>query len=497
MRAVSPKLMQNIEKEFMEKHNFPSLLLMERAALAVAKHCLNHCSKGNKIAVLAGCGNNGGDAYALARLLFSHGISCDVYALAEPKTPDAKENRRLLESIYHPNFYDLEKFEDREYAIIVDGIFGTGFKGAVNNNLIPTFERINQSKSYKISIDIPSGLNGETGYVETIAIKDDETICLQIIKQGLLLSMAPEYTGKIFLENIGIESELGIGSIIVDNEMAQNLLKPISPIAHKGKLGSVLIVAGSTNYAGAALMNCRAAINTGVGLITLASNEHTISLIQQSEMLPMGRIIETEVQKNDLLSELGNYDCISVGSGLEDSDENKAFVLNIIKIAKEKHIKCVLDAQALNFIAKSNIKLNENFLITPHPGEAARLISCSTEDVLKDYIGSCKAIYEKYGSNIILKGARSLIYDGENFAINSSGSPVLAKGGSGDCLCGIAAALIANNSIEQSIFTKAALACFILGRAGEIASKKYGEYSGNGLKAINLISASVADELLL
>lgn len=498
MKAISPKLMQSLEKEFIDKHDFPTLILMEQAALQVAKHCLLYSKAGDKAAILAGCGNNGGDAYALARILYSYGINCDIYALDYPKTHDAIENRRLFESIYTSKIFSLDEFEDKDYAIIADGLFGTGFRGGVDDELKEVFERINNSGSYRIAIDIPSGLNGNTGYVESFAIKANETICFHKLKQGLLLSSAPEYTGKIYVENIGIEDRYDEGIIVADEEYFKDMIKPLSKIAYKNMLGSLLVVAGSTNYAGAALMNCKAAINTGIGLITLASNEHTIAVLQASEMLPMGRVIESEEQKQNLLKELSDYDCISIGSGLENNVKNKKLVFDIIDIAKKHNIYCVIDAQALNFIANNdNIVLGANFIITPHPGEAARLLKCTTKDILRDYKAACEALYKKFSANIILKGARSLIYDGQQFAINKSGSPALAKGGSGDCLCGILAALTANKSMEESVFNKAALACFILGRAGELAEKKYGEYSSNGIRTINLISASVADELLM
>lgn len=496
MKAITPKHMADIEHKFMNEHSYSSILLMEQAAISVLYYCLPHCNVDDKVAILAGKGNNGGDAYALARLLFSRGIICDVYCTDYPKTNDAIENRRLLESIYQPNIYSISEFEDKGYSLIVDGIFGTGFYGDLPHDISKVFDKVNDSSAYKIAIDIPSGLDGSTGYASN-AFVADETICFHKLKQGLLLSLAPKYTGRIHIENIGILDNSNDGLYVVDNSFVADMLKPISPIAYKGKQGNLLVIAGSDSYAGAALMNCKAAIRSGIGLITLASNEHTVGLLQSSELTPIGRILDSDASKEKLLSDIDKYDCVSIGSGMESSTLNDNFVISLIENIKYKNINCVLDAEAINIVARHKIRLASNFTITPHPGEAARLLGIEVTNVIKDYIACASRLYQDYGANIILKGARTLIYDGKNFAINTTGNASLAKGGSGDCLCGIVSALIANKSINTNIFHKSALACYIFGRASDIAVDRYGEYSSNAVTAIDFISASIADTIIM
>ncbi len=493
MYSIDPHAMQRMEQSFLIESGYPGLLLMEQAAQQLLYYAQNYVNPGQCCVLLCGTGNNGGDAYALARLLMRDGIHCKVFASGIPKTDDAGTMRRLLESVYAVEVQPLHALSLESAALIVDGLFGTGFTGAVSEELAVHICSINESTVPVLSIDVPSGLDARTGYVENIAIVATETVTFHRPKHGLFLSHAPKYIGKLQVVDIGIPAswDREDGMLVIDHAAAQALLPKLSPIAHKGNMGSILILAGSSNMAGAACIAARGARVAGGGLISVASNAHCVSLIQQTEPTVMGHVLSDKAAEEAFLDRIAKADCLVMGSGLDQSDTTSALVCAAIERAKNANIPCVLDAQALNILAEAPQKLPSHFVLTPHPGEAARMLRCTVEDVLRDYAKACAVLHEKYGAVILLKGARSLIYDGTNYATHNSGSPLLAKGGSGDALSGILGAMLAKNFVLGDTLHKTALACYIFGRASELAALKKGEYAGNALDAIEYLAQAV------
>lgn len=493
MRTIDPKAMQRMEQSFMQKSGYPSLLLMEQAAQRLYQHSLSYITAGKKCIVLCGTGNNGGDAYALARLLLRDGIACALYAAGEPGTEDARCMRRLVVNLYGQEILPLERLCLADACLVVDGLFGTGFHGAVKGDLARVIARVNQSKIPVLAIDVPSGLDARTGYVENVSLIAQETISFHRPKQGLFLSQAPLYTGKVSVADIGIPAafDVELGIELIDHTAAKALLPRLSPIAHKGDMGRVLILAGSVNMAGAACLVAKGARAAGGGLVTLASPAQCVALVQQAEPTVMGFVLEKEAQGQALLTRVPEQDCLVMGSGLDTDSRTKDLVRLCIEAAKQAKIPCVLDAEALNLLAEQPQRLPEHFVLTPHPGEAARLLRCGIQDVLRDYVAAAEQLHAQYGGVIVLKGARMLLYDGRQYALNSSGSPVLAKGGSGDVLSGILAALLAKSFLDTDLLHKAALGCYLLGRAGELAAQRKGEYAGTALDALDLLSLAL------
>lgn len=473
--AISPKTMSSIEKAFMLHSSMPSLLLMERAALSAVEEIQKIADKKSNVLILIGPGNNGGDGIAIGRILLSMEYSVDFFIYQEAKSEDCKHNFTMLKSIYAPNILTNILSLDK-YDLIIDSIFGTGFSGAFQSDKRFSIDDINSAAAKVISIDVPSGLNAEHGTVAKEAIKADYTICFQYIKEGLLLSMGPEYTGQLIVKNIGICNTLENYpfSYIVDDDFLKKYNYKNSKVAHKASNGKMLLVAGSKKYAGAALIASQAALNMGIGMLYHLSDKETCKRVQDIYHSCIS-IASDSLYINHIKQTLDMVDSIVIGPGLDESLNGQ--IIKLIEYIKTINKPCLLDAQAINALALQNIRLNTNFILSPHPMEAARLLNCSVEDIIANYKQSAKNIYEKYACSVILKGARSIIYDGKNFAIIKDSSKALARAGSGDSLCGIIGALLANNQAKNSSFVSIATACYIHSKSAIICEKTNGFYS--------------------
>ena len=469
-----------------------SLLLMEHAAIAVVDALekeLGGSCKGKKVLFLCGTGNNGGDGLAAARLFAMRGGQAEIWLSGEPKTADAKANFAWCRALDIPimNLWEMPVEEwplkgegPREHFDgYVDALLGTGIKGAPDEVttrmiLVPWHDF---SFPPVIAVDIPSGLNGLTGEVfEDAYVHADVTVTFHAPKPGLYLTKDREAVGKIIVADIGLwqmdpwhsdallleDAELHCEVL---TEKALRLL-PRRPInAHKGDCGRILIYAGSMGMAGAAAMCAKAAIAAGAGLTTIACPREIIPILQT--LVPNAMCMAIE----QVLSEKPAYDVLVLGCGLGQGEE----VWQHIKGLYDPKKPTLWDADALNLLAKQPFELGENAVITPHIGEAARLLGCSAADVMEDKLLAARKLCEKFGCTVVLKSDVTVICRMEEgkpeYMLNAIGSPAMAKGGSGDVLAGMLGALLHQKTLP---FQAAGLACLWHGRAGEVGEKKYG-----------------------
>ncbi len=480
-KTIKPDDMKKLEQDIMNTTGLKGLLLMEHAALALFKRVKAHVKKDEECIIVCGSGNNGGDGYALARLLIQNAYTCKVYYLGEPKTDDAAYNSALLKTLYpevNVIAYEGTLDFDKNASLIVDALFGTGFNGKLEGEALSLVQQMNESALPILAVDVPSGVDGNTGYVYDTAVKALETVTFHKIKTGLLLSKAIDYVGEISVANIGIPDSLDYttGALVLNDETAKMYFPKQSKNAHKGDNGKVLIIAGSPEMTGAAAIAVLAAQRAGAGLVTIAACDRvvqsTLNVCPSATAKILSENYEEAISK--LLNTIDTYDSIVIGSGLGRGEYQSKLIVDVLEYVNRLGLNCVVDADALNFIAEKGLdfKLNKNIVFTPHPKEASRLLNCDVENIIKDYSNAANNITEKYGASVVLKGACSYIKSQRRIAINTSGSPALAKAGSGDALAGIIAALLANK--KTGSFISLALGAYMLGRAAEFAENKLG-----------------------
>ncbi len=472
----------------------PSLLLMEHAALAVVdelEKALGGTCEGKQVLFLCGTGNNGGDGYAAARLFLRRGGKPTVWMLNAPKTADAKTNLQWLKQLPRIEILDLLALSEAELPFngespsrpfdgYVDALLGTGFHGQIQDALLSRmalapshdFHLDGASVPPVIAVDIPSGINGRTGEAEGPFVHADVTVTFNTPKPGLYLTKEREAVGKIVVADIGLWDMMP--ALLPDDlESDCEILHPSAlrllgkrPLqAHKGDCGRVLIYAGKMGMVGAAAMCAKAAVTAGAGLTTIACDKEIIPILQT--LVPNAMC--TEMQ--EAIKNPPAYDVFAVGCGLGQSEDIWQNILKLWHPDKPS----VWDADALNLLAKHEMKLGQHAVITPHLGEAGRLLQWPMEKIMDDRMAAAQALVEKYGCAAVLKSDVTVICGIEEgrpkYYLNAVGSPALAKGGSGDALTGILAALLHRRQGLED----AALACLWHGMAGVVGEETFGQ----------------------
>ena len=490
--TITPADMKALETRFMEENAVPGALLMEHAAVGICDAISRYTDKGTAV-FLCGPGNNGGDGYAAARLWEERGGRSHIVEITSDVHGDAQLNRQKAQMLQIP-FQRADEYENLPLCdVIVDALFGTGLARPVDGYAAALIHWANDRHllggTPVIAVDIPSGIDGTTGKaLGDEAIYATETVTFHQIKQGLLLNTAPDYVGKITVQPIGIP--IGYDSELSDNKLA--VLEPSNlhtdlfdrrQTSHKGDFGRVVLFCGSRGMAGAAALCANAAMRAGAGLTTLLCRESLLNILQT--LAPSAMCAVLPEKDGQLLPEsidiashaLERADAACIGCGLGQSDD----VLPILRLFTQADCPVVWDADALNLLATHHelLPLKESDIITPHPGEAARLLGCSTTDVTDDALAALDKLRETCGCTVLLKGARTLIADGMKTYCNLHTSPALAKGGSGDVLAGIITALRARHFPEKydwfSSIDAAAYGTLIHGLAGIRSAKIHGE----------------------
>lgn len=453
----------------------PALMLMERAGKALAQAVSEACHRlgaGDALFVCGG-GNNGGDGFVAARILHEAGEEVAVLCLAQKFSPDCA----AVKAQYKGEL--LGRIPRRRYALIVDCLFGTGLARPVEGESAALVDFINGSGAYVIACDLPSGLM-EGGIAGETCVRADETVTMGQLKQALLLSDGADVAGKISVADIGIPA-VENGAEVWENADVKAFFPRRRSNTHKGSYGTACILAGGA-YSGAAFLAAGACLKSGAGYTKLCvSGElypHAIG------KLPAAVLREYKAIDGDILG----ADALAVGMGSGVSEQLYVYIAELLTNYTGT---LVLDADALNTISAYGTEVLSKracrVVLTPHPKEFSRLAECSVKEVLADPVGMAKEFAARFGVTVLLKNNRSVITDGVRVAVNPTGSPSLAKGGSGDVLSGL---LVGTCARGVQPFEAACVASYLLGRAGELAAREMGEYAPDPSDTIAFLAAA-------
>lgn len=474
---IFPEAMRAAEARYFADSGVPSIQVMERAAKALAEVIRARVAPGSRICFACGTGGNGGDGLACARLL-RNDYDCAVILPEPPKSPDAIANRARLADLPL-----LSEAPDRRPDAWVDALFGTGLSRAPREPYAGLIRRIledHQNGSLVFAADIPSGLNGATGHAYDPCVLADETVTFQYLKAGMALADGLDACGRITVADVGFPRDFfePTGCAIWDASDAARWIPPRRRNVHKGICGHLLIIAGSFGMAGAAAMCASAALRSGAGLVTVACPRSILPILQtlapQAMCIPLAErdgAIAAEALP-DVQRALEGKDAVVFGCGL-----SRRAAPEILEAVLTRPIPAVIDADGLNLLSAHpewHRHLARRHVLTPHPGEAARLIPGLDAS---DPIAAARRLNE-LGATILLKGASTVVIVDDVAAVSASGCCGMARGGSGDILSGILGALLAESS-PRTPAVNAILASELHGLAGERAQAKYGSRAMN------------------
>ncbi|MCL2804695.1 MAG: NAD(P)H-hydrate dehydratase [Treponema sp.] len=489
MKLVTSAQMQKIERLAIEELEIPSILLMENAAIGLVKHCFKALGelKKPKVSVVCGPGNNGGDGMALARLLHVKGIETNIILAADVNEKgDAAVNYGIIKKLKIP-VVSHEHIQSALAAsdLTVDAVFGTGLSRNAQGFFKDLIEMINRYAKYVISVDIPSGVNSDTGRIMGCAVKAAQTVTFGFAKTGLYLYPGAEYAGEIHIEDISIPSQLldrvkTNAQFLTDSE-AKELLPPRKQRSNKGSFGKAAIFAGSNEMPGAAALACSAAYVTGAGLVCAYAVSHAASVVHKWQREVITRIVPDKDGMfcrdgiAQLAEEINSSGVIVIGPGIGRCPDVTEFVFELVKIAKAP---LVLDADAL-YAVSENVNILKTLkvpcVITPHPGEMSRLTGLSVSDILDNAADTALNFSKEFNVITLLKDAHTIIANPQgSYNINTTGSNALSKAGTGDVLTGMIAGFIAQGA---DVFTASILGAYYHGKSGEAAALSKSNYS--------------------
>jgi len=510
MRILTSAQMAAVDRAAQRTRNVPSLLLMERAASGAADLLLAEFRDARRVLVLCGPGNNGGDGIAAATHLASRGLSPRIATIAPPDSyrGDPSVYLRSARAAGIP-IEDLTRRTARrgpaialaESDVAVDALFGTGLTRPLTGLARRVAAELNRSGRPVLSLDVPSGLSGDHGRLLGQTVRARWTAAICALKRCHVLLPARSCCGEIAVVDIGIAEELleipRHRYRMVDREAIAPLFPPREEGSHKGTFGHVAVVAGSRGKAGAALLSARGAFRAGAGLVTIACPEslepRMTPSLPEGMTLPLpergGAVARAAAEPlNELLS---RCDAAAVGPGLGTAADTVGLLENVLRASSAP---MVIDADALNaFAGRPQFfrRRTGRTILTPHPGEAARLLGCSVRAVVDDRPARAAELARRSRAVVVLKGAGTTIADPEgNLWHNPTGSPALATAGSGDVLSGIAAALLARG-LEAA--DAAVAAAFVHGMAGEIAADARGEEGTTASDVANFVARAIQE----
>ncbi len=465
------------EYTILEK-GMPSSVLMGGAGSALAEEAAR-LLKGGRVLCVCGGGNNGGDGFVCARMLKSRRDEVDVVCFAEKFSHECETQRRKWLAV---GGEIASAIPEKEYAVVVDCLFGTGFRGRAEGKAeeaIFAINRLKEKGAKVLSADIPSGVDGENGVARGAAVRADVTLCFGELKTGVLLCDGIDCAGRVKRADIGVELPKTDYARLVDDEWAAELLPKRKKNSHKGSYGRAAIVAGGENYTGAAFLSAWACLKSGAGYTTLFVPKEILPYyyLRAPELLLCpsnegGKYAFNEEIMQDLLA----YDSVAYGMGMGVSEEvyrGAAWLL------ERYEGKLLLDADGLNSLAAyGGAEAFKNkkcaLVLTPHVKEFSRLTGLPVQEIFAGGSRLVKEIAEEWGCTLLLKGATTLLSDGEKVALSTAGNSGQAKGGSGDVLSGVVAALLSQGCAP---FDGASAGAYLAGKAAEIAARTEGEYS--------------------
>jgi NAD(P)H-hydrate epimerase len=495
MKILTSREMREIDRKTIEEIGLPGAVLMECAGLRTSEAILDRFPNiaGERIVVVAGKGNNGGDGFVIARRLHDAGAKPLVLLLAAKADlkGDAALNLGIAErvgveivEIPTPEAWKANRAKISRATVIVDAIFGTGLTKAAEGLFAAAIEAINKARGFKIAVDIPSGLSSDTFRLIGPAVKADLTVTLVAPKVAHFFPPAEDYVGELVLADIGVPPAL-----LADDRFKLETIEPAAVVsrfgprkrdAHKGTYGHLLILAGSVGKTGAAIMAAKAAYRSGAGLVTVAAPARCLPVIARSSVELMTEPLAETAAGTIALEALPRVrellkgkDAIVIGPGISTHPSTAELVCGLIPELKKP---AVIDADALNIIAgKPDILRSASapLVLTPHPGEFARLTGTTNREILDGRLDFAPKFASEFGVILVLKGYRTLVATPTGRVyVNLTGNPGMATGGSGDVLSGLLASLIMQ---EHDVLGGALAAVYLHGLAGDIAAEKLTE----------------------
>ena len=497
---VTSEEMQRYDSNTIQHFKVPGIVLMEQAALSCLQEIKNIPLTRKNVLVLAGKGNNGGDAMALARLLSQNQYSVTVCIISNSEnisngfSESAKIQYDILMSMNIPIVTNLP---DDTYDIIIDGIFGVGLSRDITGNIATVINQVNHYSGYKISLDMPSGIDATTGKIYNTAFNADMTLTFAFLKRGLYLLPGAKYAGKVVRCPIGITEKSFLDHppvMFTLNGDIYDYLPSRDPFGHKGTFGKILLIAGSQEIGGAAILSGKSSLKSGCGMLRVLTHSKQKSDILIS--IPEAMIDDYNCLEEALMQlkkGIAWADVIAVGPGIGTDAIAENLLLTIIK---ESSKPLVLDADAINLLSNNYLysilkelqdkeRSRRPLILTPHPLELARICHCDKERIMDEGIQLAVDLAKDLNAVIIKKDANTIITDGTRLALNRIGNSGMATAGSGDVLCGITASLLAQN---HEAFHTAVTSVYLHALAGDYAAKESNEYSVIASDIVNSIS---------
>lgn len=439
---------RELEQIAMQQHGINSFELMNCAGYAVFQELTRRCPDAQSVAVFCGAGNNGGDGYIIASLLLRAGFTVCVVSIGDPEklkgdALTAYQHYLAAHGVLVPFQADLDLNAD----VIVDALLGSGLNNPVTGRYAEAIATINNSPAFVLAVDMPSGLDANTGNIMNAAVKADVTMTFIALKQGLFTGQAADYCGELCYASLAIPEAVFASQTVAAVRVIHKPLLGRRRSTHKGDYGHVLIIGGDHGYSGAARLAGQAALRTGAGLVSIAtrSSHADVMNIDCPELMCHG--VETAEQLMPLLEKAS---VIAIGTGLGQSDWASE-LLTAVFVAQKP---LIIDADGLNLLGKilgnKEIPIHD-CILTPHPAEAARLLNCTTAAIQQDRFAAVKALQAKYHGVTLLKGSGTLIASSEEVAVSNTGNAGMASGGMGDVLTGVIAGLVAQGlSIQEA-----------------------------------------------
>jgi NAD(P)H-hydrate epimerase len=516
MKVATAEEMRYIERTAMDTFGLPGAILMENAGAGVARAVEETLGtlREKKVCIFSGHGNNGGDGYVAARYIHNAGAKVKIFVL--DKAEQIKGDAKLHFDVVRKMEIDIiEVQSDRDWDKVrlallfadgvVDALLGTGFRGAIRDHYAEIMTLINNSQKPVISVDLPSGLHADTGFVGGYCIKALKTITFGLPKPGLLSYPGTEYVGKLEVVDIGLPAQLledvEIKQNLITEQMVRQCIPPRPGDTHKGDNGHIAVIAGSEGLTGAAVLASYGALRSGGGLVTLgiAQSLHDIMEMKCTEVMTRSLPEDTRgvlsLAAQEHIREMAQKaDVLLIGPGLSTCGDITQLVQNLVQCIS---IPMVIDADGLNALAKNMDILEQAacaLVFTPHPGEMARLAKIPLNDVQANRMEVARTYAQRWGATVVLKGARTVIAtpDGQVYT-NTTGNPVLATGGTGDVLAGLIAGFIGQGMTPENA---AVAAVYIHGRTADTLARQAGE---RGILAGELLSVipQVIKEIIL
>ena len=499
MKLVTAKEMKALDVQAQNDYAMPGILLMDNAAQAVAEAVHEALTEleGERVVIFCGGGNNGGDGLGAARWLQSYGVS--VRAFVVGATLDAVQGDAAMElamftkaggrveALSTEDDWVLAELAASKADVLVDALLGTGFHGELEGDVLRACELLNKSEKYILAVDVPTGVNADNGAVSENAVRADHTVTMALVKTGLLLYPGREYCGDIELADISMPvklvEEYQSDKYRLTDEIVRELLPLRKANAHKGDAGRVVICAGSPGYTGAAALASDAAVKAGAGLVSLYTplSSRDVLAIKLTEVMVHGLLermpgILGGGAASDVASSAEAADVLAIGPGLGTSESTQEAVRTILQ---KITTPVVIDADALTALAGHTeilAAMQAQKVLTPHPGEMARLTGLEIAEIEADRINVAKKYAEEWQAIVVLKGAPTVIgCPNGTVYVNSTGNSSLATGGSGDVLTGIIAGLAAQ---EISLQEAAICGVYLHGLAAELTGIDIGLAAG-------------------